>query len=139
MFARNYKVRGEDVNDFMVMQNFAYLSYASRLIEAYLMEKGFPQLKLNSLKIGWQKSNDQLKNKKHLMFTQNFSARLNFGTNHQEDGIQTYIDFYNDKSELVATIFTELYWIDYNNWECIPLPQKLQHLFVTHSNYKYAV
>lgn len=139
MFVRNYKVRGEDVNDFMVMQNFAYLSYASRLIEAYLMENGFSQMKLNSLKIGWQKSNDQLKNKKHLMFTQNFSARLNFGANHQEDGIETYIDFYNDKQELVATIFTELYWIDYSNWQCIPSPQKLQHLFVMPSSYKYAV
>ncbi len=73
------------------------------------------------------------------MFTQNFSARLNFGTNRQEDGIETYIDFYNDKAELVATIFTELYWIDYNNWECIPLPQKLQHLFAIPSAYKYAV
>lgn len=139
MFARNYKVRGEDVNDFMVMQNYAYLSCASRLIETYLLENGFSQMKLNALKIGWQKSNDQLKNKKHLMFTQNFTARLNFGANREEDGIETFIDFYNDQQELVATIVTELYWIDYDQWECIPLPLRLRHLFVMPSTYQYAV
>ena len=63
MFIRTFKVKGEDVNDFMIMQNFAYLSYSSKLLEVYLLEKGYSQLKLNSLKIGWQKSNDRLINR----------------------------------------------------------------------------
>ena len=139
MFARNYKVRGEDVNDFMVMQNFAYLSYASRLIEAYLMENGFPQLKLNSMKIGWQKSNDQLKNKKHLMFTQNFSVRLNFHIGSRKDGVNTSIDFYNQKGELVATLNTELTWINYETWERIIPPHSMMHLFEGNKGLRKAV
>ena len=139
MFVRNYRVKGEDVNDFMVMQNFAYLSYSSKIIEAYLLENGFSQLKLNSLQIGWQKSNDQVRNKKNLMFAQNFSVRLNFGLNNGKDGIETYVDFYNEKSELMATVFTNLHWIDYEQWECIHLPQKLSHLFIQQVQYRKAV
>ena len=126
------------MNDFMVMQNFAYLTYASRLIEAYLMENGFPKMTLNNLKIGWQKSNYQMRNKKHLMFTQQFSAELNFGAHHPENGIETYIHFYNSEQLLVATVCTELLWVDYRNWQQIPLPKSLQHLFLS-SNDKAAV
>lgn len=139
MFVRNYKVRGEDVNDFMVMENFAYLSYASRMIEAYLMENGFPKMKLNSLKIGWQKSNDQLKNKKHLMFTQNFSVHLNFSTTYRKDGVHTSVDFYNEKSELMATVNTELTWFNYETWERIAPPHRIMHLFQVNKELRKAV
>ena len=139
MFVRNYKVKGEDVNDFMVMQNYAYLSYSSRLIESYLMENGFPQMKLNSLKIGWQKSNDQLRNKKQLMFTQNFSVRLNFDSNFDGSSIKTYVDFYNERGELTTTLSTDLNWINYENWEQIVTPNNMIHLFTTKNTYKKAV
>ena len=140
MFIRNYKVKGEDVNDFMIMQNFAYLSYSSKLIESYLLEKGYPRLKLNSLKIGWQKSNDQLLNKKHLMFAQEFTIRLNFDCNQiNENGIKTYIDFYNSKGELCATLTTDLQWFDYENWKQITPPKKIAQHFTIQQELRRAV
>ena len=45
MFTRTYTGKGEDVNDFMIMQNFAYLTYSSKILEAFLLEKGFSKLK----------------------------------------------------------------------------------------------
>jgi len=139
MFVRNYRVKGEDVNDFMVMQNFAYLSYSSRLIETYLMENGFPQMKLNSLKIGWQKSNDQLQNKKQLMFTQNFSVHLNFEANFKGNCIKTYVDFYNERGELATTLITDLNWVNYNNWTQIQPPLNMMHLFEGNNKLRKAV
>ncbi len=131
MFVRNYKVKGEDVNDFMIMQNFAYLTYSSKLLEVYLLEKGFSKLKLNSLKIGWQKSNDRLINKKRLMFTDAFSVHLNVSNTNQKDHKTTVaIDFYNAKNELCATLMTELQWLDYNKWEIISPPQKIAQYFI---------
>jgi acyl-CoA thioesterase FadM len=47
MFQRNYKVKGEDVNDFMVMQNAAFLKYSSKLLDTFLHENGFTGHKLN--------------------------------------------------------------------------------------------
>ena len=54
MFQRNYKVKGADVNDFMVMQNAAYLNYSSKLLETFLFVKGFTKIKMNALKVGLQ-------------------------------------------------------------------------------------
>lgn len=139
MFYRNYKVRGEDVNDFMVMQNFAYLSYSSKLIEAYLLEHGFSQLKLNSMNLGWQKSNDHLRNKKHLMFAQSFTARLNFGEGVQNKTIVAHIDFYNDQQELVATLTTELSWFDYAEWKFVSPPRQIENLFIRKMELRRAV
>ncbi|MFD2566060.1 thioesterase family protein [Pseudotenacibaculum haliotis] len=140
MFIRNYKVKGEDVNDFMVMQNFAYLSYSSKLIEVYLFEKGFPRLKLNSLKIGWQKSNDQLINHKHLMFTEPFSAHLHFDRMlESEEKIKVYIDFYSKDQELCATLETELHWFDYNTWKFITPPKNLAQHFLKQDQLRRAV
>ena len=136
MFVRNYKVKGMDVNDFMVMQNFAYLSYSAKLIEVFLLEKGFPQMKLNSLKIGWQKANDQLVNKKHLMFTESFSVHLNFSKiNSKENITKTFIDFYNTKNELCATLTTEIQWLDYNTLKTIIPPKKIAQHFIEKQQY----
>ena len=129
MFVRNYKVKGEDVNDFMVMQNFAYVSYSSKIIEAYLLENGFSQMKLNTLQIGWQKNNDHLRNKKQLMFAKKFSVRLNFERSSESQQTIACIDFYNEKEELAATLTTELQWMNYTNWECMTTPKNMLHLF----------
>ena len=76
MFQRNYKVKGEDVNDFMVMQNSAYLKYASIVMETFLFVNGFTKLKMNNLKVGLQKNNDQIIQQKQLLFTQPFITKL---------------------------------------------------------------
>ncbi|MFY0629240.1 MAG: hypothetical protein JXR05_02595 [Flavobacteriaceae bacterium] len=140
MFIRAFKVKGEDVNDFMVMQNFAYLSYSSKLLEVYLLEKGYSQLKLNSLKIGWQKSNDRLINKKHLMFTETFSVHLNFSEiSMKENKMSVLVDFYNAKNELCASLMTELQWFDYNAWKIITPPKKIAQHFYNPKEFRRAV
>jgi acyl-CoA thioesterase FadM len=137
MFVRNYRVKGADVNDFMVMQNFAYLSYSSKIIEAYLLENGFSPMKLNNLQIGWQKNNDQLRNKHHLMFAQDFSVRLNFESSLHQEAISTFVDFYNSEGALVATVITQLQWMNYSDWKFISTPKNMKHLF--ERNFRKAV
>lgn len=140
MFTRNYTVKGEDVNDFMVMQNFAYLKYTSKLIELFLLEKGFSAPKLNDLKIGWQKNNDQLKNAKKLMFMQSFSAVLEFDTS-GDYGDHTYVivRFYNHEDELCSTVSTELRWVNYMNWETTTPPKRIARYFFSQNSYRRAV
>ena len=140
MFIRNFKVKGGDVNDFMVMQNFAYLAYSSKLIEVFLLEKGFSRLKLNSLKIGWQKVNDVLINKKRLMFAEPFFMQLHFKNENRVDATtRISIDFYNAKNELCATLAAELQWFDYSNWEVINSPEKITKYFIKQKELRKAV
>ena len=130
MFVRTFKVKGEDVNDFMVMQNFAYLEYSAKLLEVFLFEKGFSRLKLNRLKIGWQKTNDRLVNKKQLMFTDSFTVRLNFSDEKLNNlSRRMFVDFYDNKNELCASLITELTWFDYNLWQKIETPRKISQYF----------
>lgn len=139
MFIRNYTVKGEDVNDFMVMQNFAYLKYTSKLIEVFLLDNGFSKMKLNDLKIGWQKNNDQLKNAKKLMFMQTFSAVLEFDTS-GDYGDHTYVTvrFYNAENELCSMVNTELHWVNYTNWEVISPPKRIMKYFTNQIEHRRA-
>lgn len=140
MIQREYTVKGEDVNDFMVMQNFAYLKYTSKLIEIFLLEKGFSQIKLNNLKIGWQKNNDQLKNNEKLMFMERFTAVLEFDSSgNSGDHTKVMVRFYNTSGQLCSVVSTELQWIDYDNWELIAPPKKIAHHFFNYEHYRRAV
>tara|TARA_R110001632_G_scaffold43376_6_gene110027 strand:+ start:27356 stop:27781 length:426 start_codon:yes stop_codon:yes gene_type:complete len=141
MFARNFKVKGEDVNDFMVMENASFLRYSSKIVEVFLLENGFSKLKLNSLKIGWQKSNDRLINQKRLMFTETFSVQLNIISSTSFEGNKKLVtvDFYNNRSELSATLITEICWFDYTTWETITPPKKIAQFFTETAKFKKAV
>jgi acyl-CoA thioesterase FadM len=131
MFQRNYTVKGEDVNDFMVMQNAAYLIYSSKLIETFLFVKGFSKLKMNTLKVGLQKKNDQIIQFKPLFFTQAFSIELEFKnflfTNQK---MNVAIHFYNQEKELCSTITRELFWFDYVRWQIISPPKSIANCFL---------
>lgn len=141
MFTRNFRVKGDDVNDFMVMENAAFLKYSSKIVEVFLLDNGFSKLKLNSLKIGWQKSNDRLINQKRLMFTESFSVQLNISTttNFEERKTILIVDFYNSRSELSATLITELCWFDYTTWETISVPKKIAQFFAQPKEFRKAV
>jgi acyl-CoA thioesterase FadM len=131
MFQRNYTVKGNDVNDFMVMQNAAYLNYSSKLLETFLFVKGYTKLKMNSLKVGLQKKNDQIIQYKPLLFTQAFSIELEFKnilfTNQK---MCVAIHFYNIDKELCTTINRELFWFDYSSWQTISPPKKISKYFL---------
>lgn len=136
MFQRNYKVKGEDVNDFMVMQNAAYLNYSSKLLETFLFVKGFTKLKMNTLKVGLQKKNDQIVQYKPLLFTQPFSVDLEFKSiAFSNQKMKVSIHFYNDKKELCTTITRELFWFDYTSWETITPPKTITKYFVEEKEY----
>lgn len=137
MFQRNYTVKGKDVNDFMVMQNAAYLSYASKIVETFLFVNGFTNLKMNNLKVGLQKNNDQIKKTKNLMFTQSFSVFLickEFGFSDQKMNVE--IHFYNNNKELCATVLRELFWFDYTSWQTINPPKVISKHFFSKGNLK---
>ena len=136
MFQRNYKVKGEDVNDFMVMQNAAYLNYSSKLLETFLFVNGFTKLKMNTLKVGLQKKNDQIIQYKPLLFTQPFSVDLEFKSiAFSNQKMKVSLNFYNDKKELCTTITRELFWFDYTSWEAISPPKKIAKHFVEIEKY----
>lgn len=136
MFQRNYKVKGEDVNDFMVMQNAAYLNYSSKLLETFLFVKGFTKLKMNTLNVGLQKKNDQIIQHKPLLFTQFFSVDLEFiSITFSNQKMNVSIHFYNDKKELCTTITRELFWFDYAAWETISPPKTIIKYFVEENLY----
>ncbi|MCL7754651.1 thioesterase family protein [Polaribacter sp. Z022] len=131
MFQRTYTVKGEYVNDFMVMQNFGYLKYASKIVETFLFVNGFSSLKMNTLKVGLQKNNDQIIHYQNLMFTQTFSVQLEFKTlGYCAQKMNVEVHFYNDKKEKCATIKRELYWFDYNSWTTIIPPKNISKYFL---------
>jgi len=130
MFQRIYTVKGEDVNDFMVMQNTGYLKYASKIVETFLYVKGFSSLKMNTLQVGLQKNNDQIMGYKNLMFTQTFIVRLQckeIGFCNQKMSVA--IHFYNLKEEICATVVRELFWFDYSSWTTIIPPKAISKYF----------
>ena len=136
MFQRNYTVKGSDVNDFMVMQNAAYLNYSSKLIETFLFVKGFTKLKMNTLKVGLQKKNDQILQYKPLLFTQAFSVNLEFkNIAFSNQKMNVSIHFYYDKKELCTTITRELFWFDYTSWQTITPPKTIAKYFVEEKEY----
>ncbi|WP_288955895.1 thioesterase family protein [uncultured Polaribacter sp.] len=137
MFQRTYTVKGEDVNDFMVMENAAYLKYTSKLVETFLFVNHFTKLKMNSLKVGLQKKNDQIQQYKYLMFTQPFLVELNckeLGLCDQKMKVE--ISFYNQQKELCALVTRELFWFDYTKWETVIAPKTIRRHFIEEKTYK---
>lgn len=131
MFKRIYRVKGEDVNDFMVMQNASYLCYSSKLVDAFLFEKGFTKLKMNSLKVGFQKSNDQVKHYRDLMFTESFSVDLKCKVlDFCKSKMNIEVHFYNKQKQLCTIVSRELLWFDYVSWQTITPSKKISKYFI---------
>ncbi|WP_439127424.1 thioesterase family protein [Polaribacter sp.] len=135
MFQRNYKVKGEDVNDFMVMQNAAFLNYASTIFDTFLYTNGFAKIKMNALKLGLQKVNDQQVHFKNLMFTQKFSTSLEFKQIDVSGKMFVEINFYNAKNELCVTLKRALFWFDYTSWSAVEPPKKIANYFIDKDTY----
>ncbi len=137
MFQRIYTVKGNDVNDFMVMQNAAYLHYASLIFDVFLLEKGFSKDKMNKQKVGLDKKKDQLFLNKHLMFTKEFTIKLEFldllFTNQK---MNIAVHFYNEKQELCATVQRELFWFCYDSWQSVCPPKTISKYFSKTKEYR---
>lgn len=136
MFQRKYTVKGEDVNDFMVMENAAYLKYTSKLVDTFLFVNGFTKLKMNSLKVGLQKKNDTIEQYKQFMFTEPFTVNLNFiALDMCEQKMNIEIRFFNQKKELCTVVNRELFWFDYSKWKIVAPPKFIGKYFTKKPNY----
>ncbi len=125
MFRRTYKVKGEDVDDFMVMHDVAYHGYTSSIFNTFLFQKGYSKHKLDALKTGLQKCNEELIYLKHLMFTQHFSVNLELSEINNTTGkINLRSRFFNSNNELCAMVNTDFYWLNNNSKKEILLPKK---------------
>lgn len=130
MFTRQYKVKGDDVNDFMVMQNAAYLKYGSKLLETFLFVNGFTNLKRNTLKVGIENRNDNLLQFKPLFFTNSFLMTISFkNVAYLSNKMEVEINFFNSKDELTATLHREILWFDYENFKPLTPPKKILNFF----------
>jgi acyl-CoA thioesterase FadM len=139
MFQRIYTVKGEDVCDFMVMQNTAYLKYVSKLVDTFLYQKGFSSAKMNTLKVGLQKNGDLIKHKQHLMFTQSFSVKLEFcKLSYSNNKMNIKVHFYNNKEELCTTVTRDFFWFNYATWKTTLPPKTISKYFLSQESFRNA-
>jgi len=129
MICKNYTVTGEDVDDIMVMEKTAYISYTIRLLYRFLYDNGFSREKLNHLNLGIQQVNHGLVCYKNLMFTEHFLVEMNqFNI---EDKINFKSFFFNSKNECCAEISNEVQWFDPISRNIVATPKHiLQHFSI---------
>jgi acyl-CoA thioesterase FadM len=126
MICKNYIVSGEDVNDFMVMENTAYISYTLRLLYRFLFDKGFSKEKLKTLNLDLQEGNHELVVHKNLMFTEHFFIKMQ--QCYLDDKIHIKSFFFNSKNECCAEVTKEVEWFDNIRREVVASPKQiLQH------------
>ncbi|MEN2401263.1 hypothetical protein GKZ90_0015850 [Flavobacterium sp. MC2016-06] len=126
MIYRNYIVTGEDVNDVMVMENTAYISYTLRLLYHFLFDNGFSKERLNALHLGLQEGNHELVSYKNLMFTERFFVEMKHC--YIDDKINIKSCFFNSKKECCAEVTKEVEWFDPIRREVTATPKQiLQH------------
>ncbi|WP_289661115.1 hypothetical protein [Flavobacterium panacagri] len=127
MVFRNYVVTGEDVNDFMVMEDSAYISYTLRLLHHFLFSNGFSKQKLNSMNLDLEGGNHELICYKKLMFTEPFLVELKHC--YVKDKIYLKSCFFNSKNECCTEVTKEVKWLNQTNREIIKTPKYiLNHL-----------
>ena len=128
MICKNYVVTGEDVNDSMVMESAAYISYSVRLMYHFLFYNGFSKEKLNTLNLGLHEGNHELICYKDLMFTQHFFVELKHFS--IDDKITIKSSFFNSKNECCAEVTKEVEWFDPIRREVIETPKQiLMHFY----------
>ena len=89
--------------------------------------------------MGWQKENDQIRNYKRLMFSQDFTVSLYFQSGIKDRCTHLLIEFYNSQSELVAKVESDLSWVDYSTWQEATPPNKLLPFLNFERNLRKAV
>jgi len=128
MICKNYVVSGEDVNDFMVMENTAYISYTLRLLYHFLFDNGFSKEKLNALHLSLKEGNHTLVCHKDLMFTESFFVEMKHCYIDEKISIKSY--FFNSKNECCAEVAKEIEWFDSTRMKVIETPKKiLKHFY----------
>jgi hypothetical protein len=134
MICKNYIVTGEDVNDSMVMESSAYISYTIRLFYHFLFNNGFSREKLNTLHLSLYEGNHELVSHKNLMFTEHFFVEMKHC--YIADKISIKSCFFNSKNECCAEVTKEVQWFDVIRKEVIAAPKQIQqHFNLTSKSY----
>ncbi|RUT67895.1 hypothetical protein D0817_23805 [Flavobacterium cupreum] len=135
MTCKNYIVTGEDVNDAMVMESTAYISYTLRLLYHFLFANGYSKERLNALHLGLREGNQELVIHKNLMFTEPFFVEMKHC--YIEDKINIKSCFFNSINECCAEVTKEVEWFDPIRKQVIVAPKQiLQHF---NSNFKLSM
>lgn len=127
MICKNYVVTGEDVNDNMVMENTAYISYTLRLLYHFLFNNGFSKQKLNALHLDLQEKNHVLVSYQNLMFTEPFLIEMKYCS--VDDKINIKSCFFNSKKECCAEVTKEVEWFDPIRREVTAVPKQILRHF----------
>lgn len=126
MICKNYVVAGEDVNDGMVMESTAYISYTLRVLYHFLFANGFSKERLKTLQLGLQEGNHEVVLYKNLMFTEAFLVEMK--QCYIADKITVTSYFFNSKNECCAAVTKEVEWFDPVHSKVIATPKQiLQH------------
>lgn len=124
MIRKNYVVRGQDVDDCMVMEDTAYLTCALRLVYHFLFEKGYSKERLNTLKLDLMVKDFKLISYKKLMFTEQFSLEMSYCYKKEMMNIKSH--YFNSENFLCAEMTLEVYWFNYNCGQIIAVPKPLR-------------
>ncbi len=98
MYQKRYKVTGEDVDDFMVMQEDAYKMYSVSSLKSFLYETNRTKNISNTF-LTTKKVSQEIKYYKDLMFTQQFVINLDI-VEIQEGSFNIQNRFFNTNNEL---------------------------------------
>ncbi|MEO8535479.1 MAG: hypothetical protein ABI441_17110 [Flavobacterium sp.] len=123
MTCKNYIVTGEDVNDAMVMESTAYISYTLRLLYHFLFANGYSKERLNALHLGLREGNQELVIHKNLMFTEPFFVEMKHCYIEDKINIKSY--FFNSKNECCAEVTKEVEWFDPIRKQVIVAPKQI--------------
>lgn len=126
MFSKKFKVKGEDVNDFMVMQDEAYHQYTSILLKSFLLEKGYDKHKKSFLTTTVKESIESLTFRKKLLFTQQFFVNLApVITDNEKNTLYVKSNFFDINNTLCAITIAKLNWLDETSKQIITPPKKI--------------
>lgn len=108
MFIKKFRVTGNDVNDFMVMQNFAYHSYISTTLKWFLTENNYLLKNRKTTTIDIRQSVISISFQKALMFTQDFNVVLEvLKIDNEKSTICIKSRFYNINNKLCAIVISK--------------------------------
>lgn len=111
---REYKVKGEDVDDFMVMETSAYEKYVISIFKTFLFENGLKNKISKKVDFTSVTSMNSFVLIKPLMFLQEFCLNLELiYTDKNLKKIEIKSRFFNSKNELC--VMANTHFLDFDN------------------------
>ncbi|WP_299896488.1 hypothetical protein [uncultured Aquimarina sp.] len=114
IFKKEYKVKGEDVDDFMVMETSAYQKYVASIFKTFLFENGLKNKTSKKIDYTPVTSLNSLVLIKPLMFLQEFCINLELICSDKNlKKIEMKSRFFNSNNELC--VMANTHFLDFDN------------------------